>query len=93
MIGWIGVLLGCSVPLWQIHKLRRTRSGGDIAVGTYVTLIIAMSCYLYEAIRIGSAVFVTAQSVNITLNSYVLYWLLKGRSEVNIKNINVWRLR
>ena len=81
LIGWLGVLLGMSVPCWQIRKLLKTRSGNDVSIGTYVALICAMSCYLFEAIRIMSYVFITAQSINITLNTFVLVWLLKHRSK------------
>lgn len=77
-VGWLGVLLGMSVPVWQIRKLLKTKSGKDVSIATYVALICAMSCYLFEAIRIVSWVFITAQSINIILNTFVLVWLLRN---------------
>ena len=86
IIGWTGVLLGVSVPIPQLVKIFKTRRLKDISVWTYLCLCLAMSCYLFHAIYIMDAVFITAQSVNLTTNSIILLLLssrkLRGKLSI-----------
>lgn len=79
LIGWLGVVLGMLVPIPQIIKLFRTGKVRDISLGTYVLLILAMGCYLLHALAIRDVVFITAQAINIMLNSIVLVYILLKR--------------
>ena len=75
-IGWIGIFFGLFVAPPQLIKILTTGGTNDISVWTYSFLILAMSCYLYEAIRIKSKVFITAQAVNLTVNLIILGYLI-----------------
>ena len=56
LVGWVGVAFGLLVPLPQLRKIIKTRSLNDIALGTYIFLCVALTCYLIHAIYIGSIV-------------------------------------
>lgn len=75
-VGWLGVLFGLFVGPTQLLRIITTGETLGISVWTYTFLVLAMSCYLYEAIRIRSKVFMTAQSINLVVNSIVLGYLI-----------------
>jgi uncharacterized protein with PQ loop repeat len=75
-IGWLGVAFGLLVAPMQLIKIVQTGEVGDISLFTYLFLCLAMVCYLVEAIRIKSPVFITAQAVNLVVNSAVLVLLV-----------------
>ena len=77
-IGWLGIVFGLFVGPSQLLKIITTGETLGISVWTYVFLVLAMSCYLVEAIRIKSKVFMTAQSINLVINSIVLGYLICG---------------
>ena len=79
IIGWVGVGLGMLVPIPQLIKIIKTRRLSDISLGTYTLLVLCMCCYLVHAIHIKSAVFTTAQAVNLSVNSTIWIFLLKHR--------------
>ena len=71
-VGWLGVILGFFVAPFQLLKIIQTGVTDGISLPTYIFLCLAIACYLYEAIRIKSKVFITAQSVNLTTNIIIL---------------------
>lgn len=81
VVGWLGIAFGVAVPLPQLKKIITTRSMKDVSISTYIFLCIAMVCYLSHAIYIKSPVFITAQTVNLTTNSIVLFLLVRGRQK------------
>jgi len=79
LIGWLGVALGLLVPIPQFYKILRTKKTGDVSVGTYTLLVMAITCYLIHAISIGSIVFTVSQSINLITNTIVLICIIKGK--------------
>ncbi len=75
----MGILLGIPVAPLQLCKIIKRKTSDDISVPTYIFLCGAMTCYLLHAIYIHSAVFVTAQAVNLTFNMAILIVILKHR--------------
>ena len=80
MIGYLGIAFGLFVGPAQLRKLRKTKSGKDISISTYLFLCCALACYLVHAIYIQSIVFTIAQSINLVVNSVILVLLLRGRN-------------
>ena len=76
MVGWIGVALGLFVAPPQLIKILRHKNTDGISLMTYIFLCMALVCYLLHAIHIHDAVFITAQSVNLTTNTAILLKLL-----------------
>ena len=79
IIGWLGVVFGLLVAPPQLHKIITTRKTAGISLCTYIFLVCALVCYLIHAIDIKDAVFIVAQSINLTVNSVVLFYLVKYR--------------
>jgi uncharacterized protein with PQ loop repeat len=77
MIGWLGVICGLAVGPFQLYKIIRTGKTTGISLPTYVTLCLAMTFYLIHAIQINDAVFITAQSSNLVVNSIILILLVR----------------
>jgi len=78
-IGWLGVACGLLVAPPQLIKIFRSQKIDGISLYTYIFLCCALACYLIYAISIRDAVFITAQSVNLTVNSVILIMLLKRK--------------
>ena len=78
IIGWTGVACGLLVAPPQLYKIIKTGRTKDISLVTYSFLCVALACYLFHAIYIGDAIFITAQSVNLVVNSIILYKLIKN---------------
>lgn len=85
IIGWLGVLFGLVVPLPQLRKMVRTRSLGDISLGTYGFLVLALICYLVHAIYIHSLVFTVTQSLNLITNGIILVLLIRHKIKGGLK--------
>lgn len=79
VIGWVGVGFGLLVPLPQLIKIIKTKSLNDISIGTYIFLVLCLTCYLVHAIYIKSPVFTVAQLINLTTNSVILGLLVRSR--------------
>ena len=79
IIGWIGVATGLLVAPPQLYKIIKTRRMNDISLVTYSALCITLVCYLLHAIYIHSAVFTTAQAINLTVNSIIWAMLMRHR--------------
>ena len=77
MIGWLGLAFGILVPLPQLYKIFKTRKYNDVSVGTYFFLVLALVCYLIHAIHIKAPVFIVSQSINLTTNAIILYYLIR----------------
>lgn len=77
LIGWIGVAFGLLVAPPQLYKIITTGNVNDISLYTYIFLVLAMVCYLIEAIRIKSKVFITAQSINLITNGIILFYIIQ----------------
>jgi len=75
-IGWLGVGFGFLVGPAQLLRIWQTGEIVGISVVTYIFLVLALACYLFEAIRIRSWVFITAQSINLITNSIILGYLI-----------------
>lgn len=82
--GWIGICFAQLVPWFQIHKIHTTKKSGDVAVGTYVALDIALIFYLTHAINIGDPPFIVAQALALFSNCLALILILKYK---NVKEI------
>lgn len=78
IIGWLGVVFGLFVAPLQLLKIIQTGVVTGISLPTYCCLCLAMCCYLYEAIRIKSPVFITAQSINLLSNTVILIILINN---------------
>ena len=83
--GWLGLALGVLVPIPQLYKIYKTRKVGDIAIWTYLILVIALSCYLIHAIIINDPIFIIAQGINLLTNS-VKYTKMGGRVSITAKS-------
>ena len=77
IIGWIGVLFGLLVPLPQLKRIIKGQTIEGVALGTYGFLILALLCYLVHAIYIQSLVFIVAQSINLSTNGAILFFLIR----------------
>ena len=77
LVGWLGVLVGLFVSPPQLIKIIKTRKCDGISKLTYCALVVALVFYLLHAIYIKSLVFTVAQSVNLTTNGVILYFLFK----------------
>ena len=75
--GWIGIIFGQLVPWFQIYKILKTKRSGDVAVGTYVALDIALIFYLIHAIDISDPAFIAAQSLALFSNCLALFLILR----------------
>ena len=78
-VGWMGVAFGLAVAPPQLWKIVKTGGTGDISLHTYAFLIACMTCYLIYAISIRDAVFITANAINLSVNSIILVFLIKGK--------------
>ena len=82
LVGWLGVAFGLLVAPPQLIKIIRTNRVDGISLTTYCFLELALVCYLAHAIYIHSAVFATAQSINLLINGAILILLLRRKSNV-----------
>jgi len=76
-IGWLGVGFGFLVAPPQLLKIIQTGTVSGISTLTYLFLCLALACYLIHAIQIKSRVFITAQSVNLVVNTVILVMLIR----------------
>lgn len=79
IIGWLGVVFGLCVAPPQLYKIIKTGKCNDISFWTYLFLCLALMCYLIYAIYIRDAVFITAQSVNLSINLMIFIKLIRCR--------------
>ena len=79
IIGWLGVMFGLLVAPPQLYKILKTGNIEGISLCTYTFLALALVCYLIHAIYIRDTVFITAQAINLTTNSVILYLLVRNR--------------
>ncbi len=79
IVGWIGVGCGLMVAPFQLWKIIKTGRMNDISLITYSFLCLALVSYLIHAIYIKSAVFTTAQSVNLAVNTTIWIFLMRHR--------------
>ena len=75
-VGWLGVGFGFLVGPFQLLRIIITHETIGISLHTYIFLVLALSCYLFEAVRIRSKVFIAAQSINLITNTAILIYLL-----------------
>lgn len=75
-VGWFGVFFGFWVAPFQIYQIVKTGITAGISIPTYICLCLAMMCYLCEAIKIKSKVFITAQALNLTANIIILILII-----------------
>lgn len=78
-IGWAGVLFGLAVPIPQLKRIIKGQTIEGVALGTYCFLILCLICYLIHAIHINSIVFTVAQSINLSTNGTILFFLIRRR--------------
>ena len=78
-IGFLGVAFGLLIAPPQLIKIIRTRKVKDVSLWTYIFLVCAVACYLYNAIYIGSLAFTITNGVGLVINSTVLFLLLKWK--------------
>jgi uncharacterized protein with PQ loop repeat len=83
IIGWLGVALGLCVAPPQLYKIIKTGKTEAISLPTYTFLCMALACYLIYAIYIQDPVFITAQSINLGINTMILIKLLR------VKNVSI----
>lgn len=77
-IGWLGVAFGLILAPPQLWKIIKTGRVDGISKHTYIFLCLALTFYLIYAISIKDAVFIVAQSVNLCVNTVILWKLLRG---------------
>jgi uncharacterized protein with PQ loop repeat len=75
--GWIGICFGQLVPWFQIHKVLKRKKSGDVAIGTYIFLDIAILFYLIHAIDISDPAFIVAQALALFSNCLALFLIIK----------------
>jgi len=80
IVGWLGVACGLLVAPPQLIKILKSKNTNGISLMTYTFLCLALVFYLIHAINIRDAVFITAQAVNITVNTTILILLFKRRN-------------
>ena len=81
IIGWVAVGLGLFVAPPQLIKILRYRRVDDIALLTYIALVAYISCALIYAIHIRDAVFITTQSINLSVNSAILVLVIRNKGK------------
>ena len=79
VIGWVGVSLGAFIGVPQLIRILRTKSTEGISLGTYIILVLAVSCYLIHAISINSIVFTVSNSANLLVSGTILILLIRNR--------------
>ena len=79
VIGWVGVALGLFVAPPQLYRILKTKSIAGISPYTYIFLCLALICYLYYAVSIQNAIFITTHSIGLVVNSAILFLLFKYR--------------
>lgn len=79
IVGWLGVVFGLCVAPPQLWKILKTKKTDGISLLTYSFLCLALFCYLLYAVFIKDAVFITAQLINLTLNTAILFLLIRNR--------------
>jgi len=74
-----GIVMGCAgVP--QVIKIFQRKSARDIAVTTYLILVVGGCVWLLYGIEISSFPIVISNIIGITINCIVLYgWHLYGK--------------
>ena len=77
-IGWVGFAVGLFINPAQLIKIWTTGETTGISEWTYGLLLIAVSCYLCEAIRIKSYVFIATNAVAVITTSIILCYLIAG---------------
>lgn len=77
--GWIGIAIGQFVPWFQIYKILKSKKSGDVSVGAYIFLDIAIAFYLIHALMIKDPPFIVAQSLALFANCLALFFILKHR--------------
>jgi uncharacterized protein with PQ loop repeat len=77
--GWIGICFGQFVPWFQIYKVLKSKRSGDVAIGTYIFLDIALIFYLIHAIDISDLAFIVAQSLALFSNGLALWLIIKHK--------------
>lgn len=85
-IGYLGIVFGLLVAPPQLIRIIRTRKVKDVSLYTYIFLVCAVSCYLYNAIYIGSLAFTITNGVALIVNSAVLILLIRLRYEVRFES-------
>jgi uncharacterized protein with PQ loop repeat len=81
-VGWLGVAFGLLVAPAQLWKIIKTGKTDGISLITYMALCLALLCYLLYAIAIRDTVFITAQSINLSVNGAILIALIRDRRNV-----------
>lgn len=72
----IGIVLGQTVPLFQIYKMLKTGKS-VISLWTYVFLAGALICYFIHAAVIGDVGFMVAHGLALLTNGSILYLLIR----------------
>ena len=75
-VGWLGVGFGLLVAPPQLYRIIATGQTEAISTVTYTFLCLALICYLLHAIHIKSKVFITAQSINLSINFVIWLYLI-----------------
>jgi len=77
-IGWLGVFFALFVNPAQLIRIWQTGETTGISPITYTFLTLALICYLYEAIRIKSKVFMASHLIGVTTSTIILGYLIWG---------------
>lgn len=79
IVGWIAVGFGVLIPIPQLHKIIKTSSSRDVALGTYIAIVSYIICALFHAVYIQDLIFIIIQCTNLVTNSIVLSFILYHR--------------
>jgi len=78
-IRWIIVSIGVCVNLPQALKIYRQKSSKNVSALTYILLLIVVTGYLFEAIRIKAEAFMITNGIAIIVCLLVLYLIYRYR--------------
>ena len=80
-IGFLGAAFGLLIGLPQLRRVITTRKVNDIAVWTYIFLVVALACYLFNAIYIGSLTFTLSNAFGLAINGTILILIFRWRKK------------
>jgi uncharacterized protein with PQ loop repeat len=75
--GWVGVILGVTVPWFQIMKSIRCKTSNGVSPWTYMVLVFALFFYTVHAININDFPFIASNAFGLISNLIALILIIK----------------
>jgi len=75
--GVIGIIFAQLVVWPQLFKVIKTKQVKDVAVWTYIFLVVAVLLYTIHAVIIGDLIFMITNGLSFLTNSVLLFLIIK----------------